>query len=78
MATPFVLHAENLWISPYVFSSWIALTEKQVPFEVREVSLIDLENRSPEYRERTVTAKVPALEHGAFCVAESSAIAEYL
>jgi glutathione S-transferase len=73
-----VLHAETLWASPYVFSSWVALREKGLRFEVREVSLIDLENRSAGYRQRTVTARIPALEHGDFCVAESSAIAEYL
>jgi glutathione S-transferase len=73
-----VLHAETMWASPYVFSSWVALHEKGLPFEVREVALVDLENRSSTYREQTLTAKVPALEHGDFCVAESSAIAEYL
>jgi len=73
-----VLHAETMWASPYVFSSWVALHEKGLPFTVREVSLVDLENRARAYQDRTVTAKVPALEHGPFCVAESSAIAEYL
>jgi len=73
-----VLHAETLWASPYVFSSWVALHEKGLRFDVREVSLVDLENRSSSYREQTLTAKVPALEHGDFVVAESSAIAEYL
>ena len=73
-----VLHAETMWASPYVFSSWVALHEKGLRFDVRDVSLVDLENRSPAYREQTLTAKVPALEHGDFVVAESSAIAEYL
>lgn len=73
-----VLHAETMWASPYVFSSWIALHEKGLRFDVREVALVDLENRSAAYRKQTVTAKVPVLEHGNFCVAESSAIAEYL
>jgi glutathione S-transferase len=73
-----VLHAETMWASPYVFSSWVALHEKGLRFDVREVALVDLENRSAAYRGQTLTAKVPALEHGDFCVAESSAIAEYL
>jgi glutathione S-transferase len=73
-----VLHAETMWASPYVFSSWVALHEKGLRFDVREVSLVDLENRSSAYRDQTLTAKVPALEHGGFVVAESSAIAEYL
>jgi len=73
-----VLHAETMWASPYVFSSWVALHEKGLRFDVREVALVDLENRAHAYRAQTLTAKVPALEHGDFCVAESSAIAEYL
>jgi glutathione S-transferase len=73
-----VLHAETMWASPYVFSSWVALHEKGLRFDVREIALVDLENRSRAYREQTLTAKVPALEHGDFVVAESSAIAEYL
>lgn len=76
--TALVLHGETLWISPYVFSSWVALREKGVPFVEREVALIDLENRSPAYLERNPTGQVPALEHGGFCCSESSAIAEYL
>src|SRR5262249_8217169 len=73
-----VLHAETMWASPYGFSSWVALQEKGLPFTVREAPLVDLETRARAYQDRTVTAKVPALEHGPFCVAESSAIAEYL
>ena len=72
------LYGEPRWISPYVFSSFVALTEKDVPFEVVTVSLDDGENRRSEYRDRSITAKVPALEHEGFCLAESGAIAEYL
>jgi glutathione S-transferase len=73
-----VLHGETLWASPYVFSSWVALHEKGLRFAVREVSLVDLENRSADYQDRTLTGRVPALEHGERCIAESSAVAEYL
>jgi glutathione S-transferase len=72
------LYAETLWISPYAFSSFVALHEKAVPFEIVEVSLLDLAHREPAYRDRSVTARVPALEHDGFWLAESSAIAEYL
>jgi glutathione S-transferase len=72
------LHAETLWCSPYVFSSWVALHELGLPFDVVEVSLLDLQNREPAYRDRSLTAKVPSLVHGGFWIAESSAIAEYL
>lgn len=72
------LHAETLWISPYVFSSFVALREKGIGFDVTEVSLVDLAHREPAYRDRSVTGRVPALEHDGFWLAESSAIAEYL
>jgi len=72
------LHAETLWCSPYSFSSWVALHEKGLPFDVVEVSLLELRHWEPAYRDRSITAKIPALTHGDFWVAESSAIAEYL
>jgi glutathione S-transferase len=72
------LYGEPLWISPYVFSSYVALVEKGVPLSVVEVSLADAENLRPGYRDASITAKVPAIEHDGFWLAESSAIAEYL
>ena len=78
MATPPTLYAETLWISPYVFSSFVALREKGVPFAVREVALVHGEQRRAEFTGPSVTAKVPALEHDGFWLAESSAVAEYL
>jgi len=77
-AAPLELFVETLWISPYTFSSFVALKEKGLEFEVTEVSLLRLENRAAGYRDASVTAKVPALRHDGFWVAESSAIAEYL
>jgi glutathione S-transferase len=76
--SPWTLYGEPLWISPYVFSSYVALTEKEAPLSVVEVSLADGENLRPAYRDATITAKVPAIEHDGFWLAESSAIAEYL
>jgi len=73
-----VLHAETLWISPYVFSSFVALREKGVPFEVKEVSLVDRAHQADGYRALSLTGRVPTLEHDGFSVSESSAIAEYL
>ena len=72
------LYGETLWISPYVFSTFVALQEKGVPFDMVEVGLADGEHLQPAYRDRSITARVPALEHDGFCLAESSAIAEYL
>ncbi len=72
------LYGEPLWISPYVFSSYVALIEKGVPLSVVEISLVDAENLRPAYRDASITAKVPAIAHDGFWLAESSAIAEYL
>jgi glutathione S-transferase len=75
----FTLYGETLWGSPYVFSSYVALTEKGVPFDVIEVPLAEecAQVKAP-YRDISITARVPTLEHDGFSLAESSAIAEYL
>ncbi len=72
------LYGETLWISPYVFSSFVALQEKNAPFDVTEVALAEGAHLEPRYRDASLTARVPALEHVGFHLAESSAIAEYL
>lgn len=72
------LFVDAFWISPYVFSCFVALREKGLPFEATVVSLRDGEHRLPPYRDRTLTAKVPALAHEDFWLAESSAVVEYL
>jgi glutathione S-transferase len=74
----FTLYAESMWISPYVFSSHVALREKGATFDVVEVALIDGAHRRAEYSSPSVTGRVPSLDHEGFRIAESSAIAEYL
>jgi glutathione S-transferase len=78
VANPFRLHAESLWISPYVFSSFVALKEKQVDFDVVEVKLFEGAHRTRQYGDLSLTARVPCLEADGFALSESSAIAEYL
>jgi glutathione S-transferase len=79
---PLVLHGDRFWISPFVFSVYVTLKEKGVPFEVVELALDKQETRRPDYVARTLTGKVPAIYHGdgpdGFWLAESSAIIEYL
>ncbi len=70
------LHVDSFWISPYALSAFVALEEKRLPYEVREVSLPERGQASPAYRART--GRVPALQHGDYWLAESQAIAEYL
>jgi glutathione S-transferase len=72
------LFGENLWISPYVFSTFVALREKGIPFEVVEVELAAGDHLKPAYSDASLTARVPSLDHDAFRLSESSAIAEYL
>jgi len=72
------LYVDRFWISPYAFTAYVALEEKGVSFDVKEVSLGDGEHQDPEYMRRSVTGRVPMLVHGDFALAESSAITEYI
>jgi glutathione S-transferase len=72
------LYVDSHWISPYAFSCFVALREKGVEFEARPVSLPDREHHVAEYRDRSLTGRVPALDHDGFWLAESSAIDEYI
>ena len=73
-----VLYSDTYWVSSYVFSCFVALREKGLTFEVREVALEEGAHKKPEYHARSITARVPALEHDGFFLGESSAIVEYL
>lgn len=78
MADALALYVDRFWISPYAFSAYVALTEKALPFELKTVGLDRREHLTDEYRALSLTARVPALVHGDFAVAESPAIIEYL
>lgn len=72
------LYGERKWYSPYVFTAFVALKEKGLPFEVKELDLGKKETLAPDYLRQSLTAKVPALEHDGYWLAESLAIAEYV
>ncbi len=78
MSDEIVLYGNDGWTSPYVFSAFVALREKGLPFTMKLVSLEKQEHQRPGYRDRSITGRVPALRHGDFWLAESSAIDEYL
>lgn len=79
MAEPkLILWGDSNFESPYVFSSFVALKEKGLPFELKLLSLPAGEHRQGDYPSRSVTGRVPSLQHGEFWLAESSAIDEYL
>jgi glutathione S-transferase len=73
-----VLYGEKHWDSPYVFTAFVTLLEKGVPFEVRLLDLEAGDQRAAEYREASLTARVPCIDHNGFVLSESSAIVEYL
>jgi glutathione S-transferase len=75
---PRELHVDAFWISPYVFTAFVALTEKALPFEAVTVALQDKAHLAPGYRDRSITGRVPSLADGDFWLAESQAIVEYL
>ncbi len=78
MADDLVLYGNDRYTSPYVFSAFVTLTEKRVPFRVEVLSLERKEHERPEYAGASITGRVPALRHGDFWLAESSAIDEYV
>ena len=73
-----ILWGEKNYYSPYVFSCFVALTEKGVPFELRTFDLFAGEHKLGDYAARSITGRVPSLQHGDLWLAESSAIDEYL
>jgi glutathione S-transferase len=73
-----VLYGERDFESPYVLSAFVALEEKGIPYEMKVLSLEDGENWKSDYRDASLTGRVPSLQHGDFWLSESSAIGEYL
>ena len=73
---PLTLYVDGFWISPYALSAFVALEEKGLPYTVKEVKLNKKEHHAGEYLAHT--GRVPALQHGNYWLAESSAIGEYL
>jgi glutathione S-transferase len=73
-----ILYGNTMWTSPYVLSSFVALREKGLEFEVRTVDLASGAQRDATYAQLSLTSRVPALVDGAFALSASSAIVEYL
>lgn len=72
------LYVDAQFASPYAMSAFVALREKQLPFEVTPVNLSAAENRAAGFIDKSLTQRVPALLHAGFSLSESSAIAEYV
>lgn len=79
MATPSLcLHVDAQFASPYAMSVFVSLSEKGLPFQMQTVDLGSGENHCPAFSRKSLTRRVPTLEHDQFCLSESSAISEYL
>jgi glutathione S-transferase len=78
MPDDLVLYGNDNYTSPYVFSAFVTLEEKKVPFRFEALSLSKGEHLEPAYAVPSYTNRVPALRHGDFWLAESSAIDEYV
>jgi glutathione S-transferase len=72
------LYVDSQYLSPYAMSAFVALTEKGIPFKVEKVDLEARDQLREPFRSRSLTCRVPTLEHRGVHFSESSAIAEYL
>ncbi len=72
------LYVDNTFASPYAMAVYVTLVEKNIPFTLKTVNLEAGEHLQAPYRDLGLTGRVPALVHGDFVLAESSAIIEYL
>jgi len=72
------LYIDSNYVSPYAMWAFVALKEKRLPFALKPVDLAAKQHHDAGYEHLTLTGKVPALLHGDFALAESSAIIEYL
>lgn len=72
------LTVDAQYCSPYAMSVYVALQEKQLPFTLSTLDLDAGANHAPAFAASSLTARVPALQHGDFVLSESSAITEYL
>ncbi|AZB92869.1 glutathione transferase [Acinetobacter pittii] len=74
----FKLYTDSQFLSPYAFTVFVGLHEKQIPFEIATIDLGQQGQFETSFVEKSLTAKVPVLEHNDFALSESSAILEYL
>ena len=70
------LYVDANYDSPWAMSAFVALEEKQLPYELVTKVLSKKETFAADYGART--KKIPSLRRGDFWLAESMAISEYL
>ena len=72
------LFVDSQFTSPYAMSVFVTLLEKGVTFDIEKVDLDASQNLAQPYCDVSLTARVPALQHGSVSLSESTAIIEYL
>lgn len=77
-STKLELYVGADFVSAFAMSAFVALKEKQLSFELVTLDLKARENYQANYRDLSLTGKIPTLIHQGFALSESSAIAEYL
>lgn len=70
------LYVDANYDSPWAMSAFVALEEKQLPYELKTMRLSKKETFGSGFLART--KRIPALRRGDFWLAESMAITEYL
>lgn len=72
------LFIDHLWLSPYAFSVYNALREKDLSFDLEEIAFQSSQSTTETFKDRTFTDLIPALSDGEFVLSESMAILEYI
>lgn len=72
------LYIDAFWANCWDCGPYVALREKGVAFSTAIALLHEDMGISPGVRAQTITGLAPALQHGGFWIAESSAIIEYV
>lgn len=75
---PLQLFVDSQYCSPYAMSVYVALREKDIPFELTAVDLAAQAQMLPYFASMSLTRRVPVLVHEDFALSESTAIGEYL
>ncbi len=78
MQNPVHLYVDAQYASPWAMSAFVALHEKGIPFEMTALDLSVGQHLVPAHAPMSLTQRIPALAHGDFRLAESSAITEYI
>ena len=72
------LYVDSNYVSPYAMSVFVALHEKNLPFEMIPLDLPGGAASTPAFTKTSITQRIPTLVEGDFSLSESSAITEYL